>query len=85
MATAEGTTTAALREGAHGRPVVRVQLALVHEGYGAWLGPAGADGEFGPRTAWAVRAFQRDRGTAVDGLVGPVTLARLGLGLDLDR
>jgi peptidoglycan hydrolase-like protein with peptidoglycan-binding domain len=35
------------------------------------------DGDFGPRTHEAVRAFQRSRGIAVDGLIGPETLREL--------
>ena len=32
-----------------------------------------ADGLFGPRTAAVVRAFQREKGLTVDGLIGPAT------------
>jgi len=37
------------------------------------------DGRFGPRTEQAVRRFQLQQRLAVDGLVGPRTLARLRL------
>ena len=37
------------------------------------LGPPGIDGKFGPRTETAVKAFQRDKGLQVDGIVGPIT------------
>jgi uncharacterized protein (TIGR02594 family) len=39
--------------------------------------PGPADAIFGPRTEAAVRAFQRDSGLVVDGIVGPRTRANL--------
>lgn len=35
------------------------------------------DGKFGPITEEAVKEFQKQKGLAVDGIVGPATLARL--------
>lgn len=41
------------------------------------LGPAGADGESGPRTIAAVTALQRAAGLVPDGIAGPKTIAAL--------
>lgn len=58
-----------IRAGDEGPEVRDVQERLArlrrHEGP--------ADGRFGPRTEEAVRAFQRERGLAADGIVGPET------------
>lgn len=56
-----------------GPDVYGVQRRLLELGY-----PVGnLDGRYGPTTASAVRAFQRDRRLERDGVVGPVTLAAL--------
>lgn len=58
------------------RPAIRrIQEALVRDGYS--VGRAGADGIYGDDTERAVRAYQRDHGLAIDGLVGRDTWARL--------
>jgi Transglycosylase SLT domain/Putative peptidoglycan binding domain/LysM domain len=51
-----------------------LQVALRARGYN--VGPI--DGVVGPRTAGAVRSFQRHAGIHADGLAGPRTRARLG-------
>ena len=64
-----------LRNGTEGEDVKELQTMLIQLGYdcGSW----GADGEFGDATELAVRAFQYAHGCAVDGEVGPETLAAL--------
>src|ERR671939_1214608 len=51
-----------------------LQVALRAHGYDT----GAVDGIVGPRTAAAVRAFQRRAGIHADGLAGPRTRARLG-------
>jgi hypothetical protein len=51
-----------------------LQVALRARGYD----PGPVDGIVGPKTAHAVRAFQRRAGIHADGLAGPRTRARLG-------
>jgi peptidoglycan hydrolase-like protein with peptidoglycan-binding domain len=58
---------------------VTLQRALIAAGYRI---PSGPTGWYGPETTRAVRAFQRAqgwRGSAADGIAGPVTLRRLGV------
>lgn len=62
-----------LQEGMAGGQVTLVQELL--EGLGFDVGEL--DGDFGPRTTAAVEAFQRANGLDVDGVVGPVTKAKL--------
>jgi peptidoglycan hydrolase-like protein with peptidoglycan-binding domain len=65
--------------------VMRVQQALLDlpvadsSGESYDLGPMGADGNYGPRTAAAIRKFKRDEGLGFDqfGDVGPGTMHRL--------
>ena len=54
-----------LRRGANGDLVKKLQ---------AGLGIA-QDGDFGPKTEAAVRAFQRSKGMVPDGIVGPKTIS----------
>lgn len=52
-----------------------VQKALIKLGYD--LGPAGADGVFGHKTKMAITSFQAKHGLDTDGVVGPLTKAKL--------
>jgi cell wall-associated NlpC family hydrolase len=65
-------------EGDTGQDVAQIQAKLGALGYSA--GPA--DGEFGPATTAAVKAFQKDRGLDADGVVGQATYRAL-MGRDL--
>ena len=68
-------TPARLRKGATGEAVEAVQLALRLTGHYEGV----VDGDFGPVTDQAVRAFQEDRQLKVDGIAGPDTIDALGL------
>ena len=59
--------------GSTGEAVVSLQQALEILGYPT----GGIDGDFGPVTETAVKAFQKDNGLYVDGVVGPYTWAAL--------
>lgn len=74
------TISAVLRRGSRGPQVVELQTLLAGAGH-----PCQIDGQFGPRTEAAVRAFQSGHGLTVDGLAGPKTITALrGLG-DTER
>ena len=66
-----------LKLGSRGEAVKRMQIALVAAGFN--IEP---DGDFGPKTDAAVKAFQRREGLTADGVVGPMTLTALGMNLD---
>ena len=73
---------AILSIGSRGPEVVTLQQELNRQLYPSpRLSP---DGIFGSLTRQAVRTFQRDAGLKVDGLVGPMTRAALGMP-DTDR
>jgi len=57
-----------------GSDVLAVQRALKKAGMNIKT-----DGEFGVKTEKAVKEFQQRRGLKVDGIVGPATLAALGV------
>ena len=73
--------SARMGEGDHdspgNQPVSKVQMALMDLGYD--LGPTGADGAYGVRTASAVRGFKQDQHLGFEqfGDVGPGTMGRL--------
>ena len=62
----------AFRIGDQGSEVAEIQGQLAGLGYDVT-----ADGDFGPATAEAVKAFQRENGLTPDGLVGESTYAAL--------
>lgn len=61
-----------LRRGSEGASVELLQARLRMHGY-----PLTLDGDFGPATDLAVRAFQKARGLSVDGIVGPASWGAL--------
>lgn len=63
-----------MKKGSKGAAVTKAQQLLDLLGYP----PGPIDGEFGPKTVKAVKAFQKDYGIKVDGIVGPLTWAMLG-------
>ena len=56
--------------------VMRVQRVLAAKGYD----PGPVDGLFGPRTAAALKAYQRDNGMPASGVLDDKTRRSLGLG-----
>lgn len=66
---------ASLKWGSKGPEVKALQQKLLAKGFN----PGAIDGDFGPGTDAAVRAFQRSERLLADGVAGPRTLAALGL------
>lgn len=64
-----------LYKGDEGNVVATLQGALIGHGYSC--GSYGADGDFGPATEKAVRAYQKAHGLDVDGIVGTKTWGAL--------
>jgi hypothetical protein len=69
-----------LRRGDRGEDVKALQKALNERGFHS--GPV--DGDFGPLTQAAVKAFQKQAGITVDGIVGAETWGALGGSFNLD-
>ena len=65
-----------LRQGSSGPEVKDLQQKLKDLGFD----PNGVDGNFGPGTTAALKAFQQSRGLQADGAAGPATLAALQSG-----
>jgi peptidoglycan hydrolase-like protein with peptidoglycan-binding domain len=66
--------TPELSFGASGKPVQALQQALLaYGGSGSPTDPGPMDGDFGPQTETAVRAYQGQRGIVTDGIVGDQT------------
>lgn len=61
-----------VERGTNGAEVREAQRLLTAQGHAVT-----DDGDFGPKTKQAVEAFQRSRGIAVDGIIGPETLREL--------
>jgi N-acetylmuramoyl-L-alanine amidase len=70
-----------LRKGSVGESVVALQKSLATLGYYT----AGIDGDFGPLTDKAVRAFQSASGLVPDGIVGPLTWGALDRTMEVSR
>jgi peptidoglycan hydrolase-like protein with peptidoglycan-binding domain len=63
-----------LERGSKGDAVKALQTLLTASAPGQWnVTPQGIDGDFGPKTAAAVKAFQTWAGVAADGIVGDQT------------
>lgn len=69
------TSLPTLKRGSTGEYVSLLQAKLLNKGYD--IGRYGVDGDFGSATLAAVKAFQRDNGLTVDGIVGKNTWAKL--------
>lgn len=66
-----GNELPTLKKGSKGEYVKKLQKRLMELGYS--LPKYGADGDFGNETIEAVKAFQKDHGLTVDGIVGEKT------------
>lgn len=68
-------TLLTLQKGSEGKQVKTLQRLLIALGYSC--GNAGVDGDFGTATDKAVKAFQKDNGLTVDGIVGVKSWTKL--------
>lgn len=73
--TSQNSDTPTLRKNDRGDAVTKLQRLLIDAGYSC--GYCGADGIYGDDTYAATCAFQKDSGLTADGIVGPLTWARL--------
>ena len=72
-AVAPSSTKPVLKKGSSGASVSEMQQLLKNLGFD----PGAVDGQFGPGTEKALKAFQSAKGLAVDGICGPNTWAAL--------
>jgi peptidoglycan hydrolase-like protein with peptidoglycan-binding domain len=75
LTAAPGGSGPTLKQGQSGAPVAALQNRLNQLGFNA----GAADGQFGPKTTAAVKAFQSSKGLVADGIVGPKTWNQLGI------
>ncbi len=71
-ASAARSSTPTLKQGSKGASVKTLQQKLKNAGYNVAV-----DGDFGPKTAAAVKKYQAAHGLVADGVVGPKTWAKL--------
>ena len=71
----DATIFPTIRKGSKGEYVKLLQTSLISLGYSC--GKCCVDGDFGSATLSAVKAFQKDHGLVVDGIVGPKTWAEI--------
>ena len=64
-----------IKKGAEGKDVAMMQVLL--DAHGCSVGSCGFDGDFGPDTEVAVKAFQKTRKLDVDGICGHDTWTEL--------
>jgi peptidoglycan hydrolase-like protein with peptidoglycan-binding domain len=69
----EKAKTMLLKVGSRGETVRKLQEMLNSLGFNC----GAADGIFGPKTQAAVKAFQKKYGLVADGIVGPLTWAKI--------
>lgn len=72
---AQSAEAAVYKQGSSGDAVRTIQQKLTNWGY---FGDS-VDGVYGPKTAEAVKSFQRKNGLTPDGVAGPATLKALGM------
>jgi hypothetical protein len=73
---------ATIKSGSKGNDTKTWQKYLKSQGYD--IGSSGADGIFGAKTLAATKQYQKDKGLAVDGIVGKNTWASMNTGSNKD-
>ncbi|ADL53188.1 D-Ala-D-Ala carboxypeptidase family metallohydrolase [Clostridium cellulovorans] len=75
IAPANVAKAAVLQSGSTGAEVTALQQKLIRLGF--YLGPSGADGDFGQYTVDAVKGIQSASGITTDGIVGSATNTKI--------